>query len=129
MQGLRYAVATLAITLFAGACGTADTGPRSAPVPVTDQTVVRVTNNNWSDVRVYLVYGTQRIRLGTVTSMQAAVLRVPQTYTSTSRSVRLLIDPIAQRETYLSEPITLGPGQHVDFRVQNHLAISSYSIR
>jgi hypothetical protein len=128
MTGLRCAVTALAMSLVVGACGVADSGARSAPAPRMERATVHVTNNNWSDVRIFAVYQGQRVRLGTVTSMGSQVLRIPQTMVRAAGNIRLLVDPIGSNDTFVSEPLHIRPGQQVEFTVQNHIAISTVSV-
>jgi hypothetical protein len=90
---------------------------------------VEVTNNNWADMRVFVERGGMRVRLGTVTSMRTASFRIPRTMMNQSGNLRLVADPIGSPERHTSQPLTIWPGQRVEFRIENHLAVSSISVR
>lgn len=129
MEGLRGAIAVLAVSMAMGGCGPAASGPNAGPSPAAQRSTVMVQNHNWSDVRVYLIYGQQRIRLGLVNSMRTEVFRVPITYARTGGTLRLMVQPMASNQVYLSESLQLYRGQQANLTVHNHLAISNVSIR
>ncbi len=129
MRIRHAAVLPLALLLSAGAC--APIGRKAAPGALQLQrpeTTVRVTNNNWATVVVYLVGSGAPARLGMVTSMRTEVLRVPRSLVSNPGSVRLMVDPVGSRHTYTSPVIQVGPGQQIEFNIENHLAISSIAV-
>lgn len=128
------AVAVMAVAVFSGACAPA-TGVGSGSYAPEElfpgrkaPPVVRVTNNNWSTMTVYAVQGTSRFRLGMVTSMSTAVLRIPASILASASGLRLLADPIGGSETFQTPAIHVSPGDEVQLDLQNHLPISSYSI-
>ncbi len=113
--------------LLISAC--ASGGPRSGALsPERTQTRVEVSNQNWSDMRIYAVRGGSRFRLGMVSSMSTQVFRLPRTLANGSEGIQLIADPIGSREMHMTQRLTITPGQLVSFRVENHLAISSVSI-
>jgi hypothetical protein len=118
---MAVAIATLAGCASGGtAPGTArESGPRP---------VVVVRNDNWLDVNVYAVRGSSRFRLGTVRGNGTATLPLPPTLTGDAGGIRLLVDPIGSRGSYLTESIAVGPDQWVSFTVASTLALSSYAV-
>ena len=46
-----------------------------------------------------------------------------------SGNLRLVADPIGSRERHTSQPVTIWPGQRVEFRIENNLPISSIAVR
>src|SRR5437870_3917467 len=72
----------------------------AAPAPVPEPRLpvaLRVTNSNWSDVRIYVVRGTMSLRLGTVTTNSTVDLMIPVDYLSGAGTVTLVADPVAGR--------------------------------
>ena len=148
MREIRAAVAALGMVVSMGACASASGGgefvstrfapagggeaaPALAPAAVrarSESATVKVTNNNWNNMDVYMVRGGSRYRLGTVTSMSTEVFRVPQTLVGNTGGVQLLADPIGSSVTYLSPTIFVNAGETIRFDVQNQLSISSVSI-
>jgi len=87
-----------------------------------------VQNDYWLDVVIYLVHGTARIRMGTVTGLSHATFRIKQGVVSTE-SARLLVDPIGASRGYLTDAITVMPGQLIELRVGSPLNFSTVSTR
>ncbi len=135
MRTLRIAVAVSSLALSA-ACvspggsleqGYAPGAVEASPVRRAPATV-RVTNNNWADMNVYLVRGTARFRLGTVSSMSTQIFRVPAGAMGGVGGLRLLADPIGSSNGFLTPAVHVSAGERVDFDIQNQLPISSVSV-
>lgn len=127
MNTLRSLTTAVALAVAAGAC-TAHASPRTGPLPAERETTVEVTNNNWSDMVVYVVSSGMRRRLGTINSMSTERLRVPRALVMPGVKVRLMADPIGDSDTFNTGPILVSPGERIEFTIQNHLAISSYAV-
>jgi len=91
------------------------------PVP---ETVLTVENRHWSNVTVYVLRGNARVRMGTVTSMNTYRFVVPPVIVNNVVDIRLIADPVGA-DPYTSEPVTIGPGDHVEFRLAHNLVQSS----
>lgn len=135
MRSLRTsAVVVLAVMLSAGACapatsaGTGELIPEELYPSRRGAPVVRVTNNNWSNMTLYAVRGTSRFRLGMVSSMSSAVFRLPPSVTSGSGGIQLLADPIGGFGNYMTPALHVSPGEEVRLDIQNQLSISTYSV-
>ena len=117
-----------AAALLASGCahGKAATGATELKNP---RVVVQVWNNNWSDMNVYVVRGTMRQRLGTVTSLTTGKFALPQHLLTNPDPVRLLADPIGAAQPYMSQPLLVNPGQTVEWRLENNVQLSSAFIR
>lgn len=89
---------------------------------------LRVQNNNWQDVRIYLVRedGGAPQRLGSVSSLASGTIRIPST---TQQFVRLLLRPLGSRASYLTPPIFLEPGRVIQLTVASALTQSSLVLR
>ncbi len=113
-----------------GACAPAMNRVESDdPLAQTDGSAsVKVTNNGWSDVDVYVMRGTARMRLGMVTSMQSQRFHVPPSYLNGTTDLRLHAHPIGGFDDYETQPLLVSPGQQVALTLQNNLNLSSYSI-
>lgn len=123
-------MAPAAIVLLTTACATGSaqstfkTGDTGRDAPVT----VQVSNNNWSDAVIWAVHGGTRVRLGDVVSHQEKTLVIPKSVLRGRGRVRVLVSLIGSREGYSTEEIDVFPGQVIDLRVQNHIAISSWAV-
>lgn len=118
----------LLLALSLSACGAAQ-NQHPANGPQRPHTTVEVTNNNWSDVVVYLVRSTNRIRLGMVTSMNTLSFRVPPMWVHAGSSLRLEARPIGAQNPYVTPSLQVSPGQRIELMVQNHMNISSVAVR
>jgi hypothetical protein len=81
---------------------------------------LHVTNENWSDVRIYIVREGASVpqRVGSVPAFSTRVIRLrPQAIGWT----RLKIVPMASTNAFITEPVNVGPGQAMELTVQNHL--------
>lgn len=125
---VRNGLVTATLALSMAACAPASTMAGSDPRPKVPPTTVEVQNHNWQDMVVYVVQGTQRIRLGMVTSMRTETFRVPRTAIGASGQIRLLADPIGSPRGYLSETLNVRAGQRVALEVGHNIGISFVSI-
>lgn len=101
--------------LLLTACG----GTRNAGRPAEERTTVRVENRSWSDVTVYVLRSSQRIRLGTVSGTTTRVLTIPETLIFGTTPLRFLADPIGSGQTPISQEIAVRPGDEVQMIIPN----------
>jgi hypothetical protein len=127
MKRLRALVAVAAMTLTAGACAPAAERVAHAG-PTNSETKLMVENNNWLDVAVYLVRGSARTRIGSVTSMGRAEFRIPNAYVMGVSNVTVEANPIGASESYVSPPIEVFPGARVALTVGNSVRLSNYAV-
>ena len=118
--------AALVAAVSAGAC--ASGGQARGPDGVGQgQTELLVENNNWQDMALYLLRAGTKVRIGSVPSFAKA--RIPLNGALIGAGeIQLLADPIGSSRRFVTEPITVQPGQQIRFRLENNLAISSYSV-
>lgn len=95
--------------------------------PVTE-TMLTVENRHWSNVTVYVMRGKARVRMGTVTSMNTMRFVIPAVIVNNVVDIRLVADPLGA-DPFTSEPIVVGPGDHVEFRLTHQLVQSSIWVR
>lgn len=117
-----------AAALLAGACahGKAATGGGQVGEM---ETVLQVSNNNWSDMNVYVVRGAMRQRLGTVGSLTTSKFKLPRYIFTSPDPVQLVADPIGGARPYMSPPLLVNPGAVVEWRLENNVNLSSAFIR
>jgi hypothetical protein len=89
---------------------------------------VQVENNNWLDVRVYVVRNGEPISLGFVTGPGHAQLTLPMMATVPGADVQILVLPIGGVDSYLSPSLTVNPGDVLDLSIQNALALSTVTV-
>ena len=85
---------------------------------------VQVLNNNWHDVRVYALRDGQRYRLGTVTGLTSAVLRIPRYLQPDLVGVQLLAMPIGARDRHVSPIVYVTEGDRLFWSLESNLDLS-----
>ena len=89
--------------------------------------MVSVRNNNWADVNVFAVREGVTMRLGFVTGLGAARLRVPQN-ASPDGVLQLMVDPIGSSSTFTTDKFMVSPGQWIELNVNPQIRMSSYAV-
>ncbi|MDZ7359670.1 MAG: hypothetical protein ONB46_02930 [candidate division KSB1 bacterium] len=112
---MRIATSLLFILISLSACTTA----RHAGDEVEPKTLVRVENRNFLDMKIYILRGAERIRIGTVTGNSTQVLVIPQYLVVNAGLIRFLADPIGGSQTPISQEISVRPGQEVELIITN----------
>ena len=79
--------------------------------------MVRVENNNTSDMKVYLVQSGQRMRIGTANALGVTMLKLPRTVINGVTELRFLIVPLGGNRAEISERITANPGEEIVVRI------------
>jgi hypothetical protein len=95
-------------------CGGHNTGPG---IVSNEPTVVRIENQRFSDMTIYVVQSSQRIRLGTANGLSTATLKIPKSVMAGITSLRFLAVPIGARGAEVSEEITVNPGDELVLRI------------
>jgi hypothetical protein len=90
-------------------------------------TVIHVRNDNWLDMKIYLVRNGDRERLGTVGSFNEAMFQV-ETSRLRANDIRLFAAPIGSNATYLSPSIIVSQGQLVRLEIKNALSLSTVAV-
>ncbi len=124
----------IAVVTGAATTGCATAGTLSSRAVADRQIAVSIRNDNWSDVKVYLVdaSGGMPVRLGTITSM--TTLRIPlrgavATQLDLQGSLRFQIRPLGSRSSYLTDPLVMSPGDVMHLTVANQLRLSTLVVR
>ena len=94
---------------------------------VSEDVALHVANHNWSDVVVFAVRGTARVRLGDVTTGSEADFVVPRSI-ATGGQVTVVLHPIGGNRDFSTGPIMVSPGQQIDLRVENALQQTNWSV-
>lgn len=124
----RPTLAILAAATLLTACSSARYATPSERGDADRTVEVEVTNNNWLDMTVHAVSGGTRVRLGTVTTGTRQRFDLPRILNVRSTELRLSADPVGSTRTYHSRPILVEPGSRVQWSLENHLALSSFSV-
>ena len=106
-----------------------------ATTPAADSTAargpvtLRVTNSNWSDVRIYLTRGAMWVRLGLVTTNSTVEFTVPVEFVTTTGNVTLVADPVAGRRSWTTPLPAVMPGDEFELVVESFLQYSHLVVR
>jgi hypothetical protein len=110
-----FRVFLLALVAGSAACSQARQG---GAVPQQANTSVRVQNNAWLDVNIYVMQqGGTRQRLGMVTGARSATLRIPNTVVGPGRDLVFQADPVGSRSVATSFRIYVRPGEQVTLTI------------
>ena len=102
----------------------------SAPAPEPRLPIaLRVTNSNWSDVRIYVARGTMWLRLGTVTTNSTVDFTIPADFLSGAGNVTLVADPVAGRGRWTTPLPAISEGDEFELVVENFLQYSHLVVR
>src|SRR5687768_18607512 len=82
--------------------------------PANTETTLVVRNDSYLDYNIYLVQGSQRVRLGTARGLATSRLRIPSQYVFGVSVLQFLADPIGGTVTPVSERINVTAGDEVD---------------
>ena len=110
--------------LLAGACSTQRKPPETtvdlnADGPVSDETRVRVDNQNLADLTIYVYRGAQRMRLGRARGNGTTDLVIPKSMVSGATELRFQAEPLGnQRGVHVAAAHRVA-GDIVDFYVQS----------
>lgn len=107
----RIAVVFLFAThLLAAGCQRRGTNEDAA---MTAPTMLRVDNRAFSDMTIYVLRSSQRIRLGIAAGNSTTRFQIPSYVIFGATPLRFLADPIGAAGTPVSEEITVQPGDEV----------------
>jgi outer membrane lipoprotein SlyB len=110
----RMAINTGLVALALAGCShnQADTGI------IPDQsTILRVDNQSFNDMRIYVIQGGQRIRVGTANGKNTSTFKVPRSIISGFTTVRVEAVPIGANGHSVSEEISVQPGEELELRI------------
>lgn len=103
------------LLLLLAACGGRAVRPSAGAA-----TTVRVENQAWLDMNVYVLPESgQRLRLGQVSATSTRVFRIPDNLIFGATRLRFLADPIGSSRTPVSQAITVLPGDEVVLQIPN----------
>ena len=109
-RGVTLAIMVACLAL-AGACRmNNDPDPMAEPVPPTH---LRVENQAFLDMTIYVYRSSQRVRLGTATGNSVTRLTIPPNLIFGATPLRFMADPIGGNRTPISSEITVAPGDEV----------------
>ncbi len=102
-----------------------------APDGFGEPVTVRVTNDNWLDMRIYVVEtATQRLRwrLGNVTALSTASFEIPDHLGAELGGLVLVAVAMGSGQQQFTDHLATGPGALVDWNIRNALGLSFASV-
>jgi hypothetical protein len=109
--------------LLLAACAPRPGDPRPTP-PVQ----VHVTNNNRSDVNLYVLRGGTRTRMGTVVSGNTRVLSIRHLPATGVQQLGFEVQRIGAEGIFSLPRVTVVPGQSVRIRIEDLITTSEISV-
>ena len=121
--------ALLSLLPLVAACATAPSPWDGADAGPDLRRSITVVNENFQDVRVYLVIGAGRHPLGFVQSERSRTFRVSPALLGPDGLVHLAADPTGGGPSHDSREIALGFGERLIWTLSVNPRLSSYTIR
>ncbi len=104
----RFILTTILTVALAG-CGGRN---RAEPGIIPDEpTTLKVENDQFNDMHIYVYRGSQRIRLGTATGKSSTTFKIPKYIVSGVTTLQFEAVPIGGNGATRSETITVNPGE------------------
>jgi hypothetical protein len=106
----------LGLSLALPSCASKSTATTTAETAQATTLVVR--NDSYLDHTVYLIQGSQRIRLGTARGLTTTKMTIPSQYVFGVSSLQFLADPIGGTVTPVSERINVVQGDEIHLTIR-----------
>ena len=103
----------LAACLVLPACASSGTNAATKEEPTT----LVIDNQSVLDHTVYVIRGSQRLRVGTATGLGKTHLTIPRGIVFGLTTLRFMADPIGSNRTPVSEEITVNQGDELTLRI------------
>lgn len=109
----RASLLGLLLLLASGCVG----NPREEGSRAREAATVRVDNQAWSQMILYVDAGGQRVRLGSVSASSTASLRIPASVVGLGRSLTFVADPVGSDRRASSFEIYVRPGEVINLTI------------
>ena len=113
----RTAVSILILVMVGSGCSLLKSKGDAEPSGPVEPAQVTVHNRNVLDVNIIAYRGTERIRLGTITSGNSQVFTLDERIVINSPTIRFMADPIGSARAILIEELTIFPGDNIELWV------------
>jgi hypothetical protein len=80
-------------------------------------TVLEVDNQSVLEMNIYVMRGSERIRVGTAGGLATSQLKIPSNLVFGPTPLRFLADPIGANRLPITEEITVSPGDTVHMQI------------
>lgn len=107
--------APLGLALLLAACSRG--AKRHSEPPPRAETAVRVNNQNYLDMNVFVVRGGQRLRLGMVFGLTTQIFMLRPEIVGNANELQFEVHPIGGRGNPRTERITVHPGDIIELTI------------
>jgi hypothetical protein len=90
--------------------------PETGIIP-NEPTVLRVDNQSFNDMRIYVIQGGQRIRVGTANGKNTTSFRLSKSVVTGFTTIKVEAVPIGGNGSSVSEQISIQPGEQLELRI------------
>jgi hypothetical protein len=119
------------LTLLLAGC----LGPRHqlandvGPSPLADGFELTLNNRHWLDINVFVQHDGESSRITTVTASSSQSLILPLWMLGESKLVRIIAEPVGEKDSYTTDLLRVDLGQSVEVNVESTLSRSNYSVQ
>ncbi|HUQ98645.1 MAG TPA: hypothetical protein VM166_04260 [Gemmatimonadaceae bacterium] len=99
-----------------------------APVAPIQDLTLEVSNNNWSDVVIYMVQNGSRKRFTMVTAARSATVAIPSQFISSNGSVQIVAHRVGGTDEYVSPVVSVLLGRTVALTLESNLNRSTIGV-
>ena len=117
MRSLSRRVALVVLLLATSAAAFGCHSKSSDQPDIQPITRLKVENRNYLDHTIYVLRGSERIRLGMATGSSTTTFRIPPNIIFGGTQLRFIADPVGARGAPVSEAITVQPGDEVGLTI------------
>lgn len=82
------------------------------------ETLLVIRNDSYLDHNIYLLQGSQRIRMGTARGLATTRMTIPRQYVFGVSALQFLADPIGSNVSPVSERLNVSPGDEVQLVIR-----------
>jgi hypothetical protein len=100
-----------------------------APSPAADGFSLVLNSHHVLDVNIFVQHDGQADRVGMVPASTSKVMVLPLWLLGESKAIRIIAEPIGNDTRFITDVLSVQPGQTVELNVESLLARSSYSIQ
>jgi len=102
-----------AIAALVGACAPL----RNGPLNTEPQTTLKVDNQAFLDMTIYVMRGSERVRLGLAPGARSSIFVIPGEVVQSAVALRFVADPVGSSRASISEEINVRPGDEVVMQI------------
>jgi hypothetical protein len=111
---------------LSSACGASRSTPTSSPEPSSDEILVQIDNQNFSDMEIYVVKNGQRLLVGQAGGLTKTTLKIKDAIRGDGR-VKLLAEPTGGARPITTPTLIVPRGQSIFWTIGSDLATSTAS--